>query len=120
MQDFANDYPIVVLIVSVLGALVLYLLPAARLLTRTVYRNAALRHVRAVIKAIRFLPRIRPRAMYRAACLWIEMELLDPRPPRPESFGFKPKSEYRVARRKYRAESEEWRAQAWERLGDLM
>jgi hypothetical protein len=115
MQSVVNDYRMVVLILAILGALVLYLLPAAKLLTRTVYRHKPFRHLRAAGKALLFLYRIRPRAIYRAACLWIEADLLEPRPTRPT----RPTSKLPEALQKYKDDSAEWAKRAAQRLGEV-
>ncbi len=112
MQSVVNDYRMVVLILAILGALVLYLLPAAKLLTRTVYRHKQFRHLRAAGKALLFLYRIRPRAIYRAACLWIEADLLEPRPTRPTN-------KVPEALQKYKDDSAEWTKRAAQRLGEV-
>jgi hypothetical protein len=119
--EASDFYDIPVIVAGLVVAFVLITLPAIRLLARTVYRHRPLGRVRALVKVLRFLTfGIGRKAIYLAACRWIEAELLNPRPPRPDRFESGTRREHRKAREQYRADKREWTRQAWERLADLM
>jgi hypothetical protein len=118
----ANEYyGLLALIAALITAFVLFMVPALRLLARTVYRHRPLSYPRTVLKVCRFLTYgIGRKRIYEAACRWIETELLNPRPQPPDRFEFDGKSKYRAARREHRVAHRKWRRQAWRGLAALM
>jgi hypothetical protein len=121
MLEIDNLYEILVVVVGLVVAFFLITRHAIRLLARTVYRRRRWRRVRALIKVFRFLTfGIGRKAIYLAACRWIEAELLNPRPPRPNRFDSGPRRDHRAAVREFRAAKRDWMKEAWQRLADLM
>ncbi|HEY3610037.1 MAG TPA: hypothetical protein VGL06_21235 [Pseudonocardiaceae bacterium] len=117
---FINDYDFEVAAAAALLLVLFQLVPSARLLTKTVYREASFAWVRGVARAGGFMIYIKPRTIFRATCLWIEAELLDPRPKRPERFEFGNDRKYRETCEDYRSELGAWRRSARERLSELL
>jgi GNAT superfamily N-acetyltransferase len=116
-----QDGSIVVAAAAAVVAFLLYTWSALTLLTRTVYRNAFLGRIRALIRVIRFMTfGVGRPSMYRAACMWAEGELLRPRPEIPDRYRYKSDEEYRRDSAEYKLDRREWLKSARRQLGNLM
>jgi len=87
-----------------------YLRPTIRLLNRTIHRRFKItRIVRATWMVLTFLSYGRSRKeLYRAACMRIEAELLNPRPEGPDRWEYRHRSEFHSKLQAYRKALRDW------------
>ncbi len=99
-----------------------YLRPTIRLLNRTVHRRFKItRIVRATWMVLTFFSYGQTRKeLYRAACIRVEVELLLPRPERPDRWEYRHRSEFRSDLQEYRKSLRNWRETISSRTGDVV
>jgi hypothetical protein len=120
VNSIISDYEIEVAATGVLLFVLFQWVPSARLLTKTVYRKVPFAWIRGAVRASSFMIHIKPRTIYRATCLWIEAELLVPRPRRPERFGVLSDEQDNQVHKDYLSDLRRWRTKATGRLTEVV
>jgi hypothetical protein len=92
------------------------------LLARTTYRTSRFSgYPRSIWRVVRFISLgVGRKVTFDAACLWVELGLLDPRPDRPERLDYPSPEKFREARRGYRAKKHAWAVEAKSKLKTLV